>query len=45
MPAEGILKLFQRLGRHSDSTIAETFGVSLESAYYRILTYERSIGL
>jgi len=45
MPAQGILKLFERLGRHSDSTIAETFGVSLESAYYRILTYERSLGL
>lgn len=45
MPAEGIEKLFNRLGRHSESTIAETFGVSLESASYRILTYERSIGL
>jgi hypothetical protein len=44
MPAEGVLKLFTRLGRLNESAITETFGVSLESATYRIGTYERSLG-
>jgi len=44
MPAEGIERLFFRLGRHSEQAIAETYWVSLESAHYRILTYERSLG-
>lgn len=44
VPAEGVLKLFTRLHRHSESEIAEMFGVSLELAHYRILTYERSLG-
>jgi hypothetical protein len=44
MPAEGIMRLFERLGRQSASAIVEAFGVSLESASYRIGTYERSLG-
>jgi Zn-dependent peptidase ImmA (M78 family) len=44
MPAEGVLRLFTRLGKLNASIIAETFGVSLESASYRIGTYERSLG-
>ena len=43
MPAEGVDRLFTRLGRHSETAIAETFGVSMESAHYRIGTYERGL--
>lgn len=44
MPAEGVERIFSRLGRQSANAIAEHFGVSLESATYRIGTYERSLG-
>ncbi|MGB6687006.1 MAG: ImmA/IrrE family metallo-endopeptidase [Terracidiphilus sp.] len=44
MPAEGVERLFSRLGRISAHALSETFGVSLESATYRIGTYERSLG-
>jgi IrrE N-terminal-like domain len=44
MPAEGVERIFARLGRQSASAVAEHFGVSLESATYRTGTYERSLG-
>jgi hypothetical protein len=44
MPAEGVSRLFGRLGRTSAIALTETFGVSLEAAGYRIGTYERSLG-
>lgn len=44
MPAEGVERLFNRLGRTSGNALTETFGVSLESATYRIETFERSLG-
>lgn len=44
MPAEGVKRLFNRLGRTSANELTEMFGVSLESATYRIETYERSLG-
>jgi len=44
IPAEGIERLFSRLGRHSEPQIAETFGVSMELAHYRIATHERALG-
>jgi hypothetical protein len=44
MPAEGIERLFMRFGRHNEQAIAESYWVSLESAHYRTLTYERSLG-
>lgn len=44
MPAAGIERLFNRLSRHSESEIAETFGVSIESASYRISTFEKGLG-
>jgi hypothetical protein len=44
MPAEGVERLFARLGRVSAFALTETFGVSLEAATYRIGTYERSLG-
>jgi hypothetical protein len=44
MPAEGVERLFRRLGRTSAAAITEMFGVSIESAAYRIATYERSLG-
>lgn len=43
VPAEGVQRLFLRLNRHSESEIAEQFGVSMELAHYRILTYERAL--
>jgi predicted transcriptional regulator len=45
MPAAGLLKLAERVGCHSKVAIAETFGVSVESASYRIQTYERALGI
>jgi hypothetical protein len=45
MPAAGVERLFYRLGRNSASAVAEAFNVSLESATYRLGTYERSLGL
>ncbi|MEI9968612.1 MAG: ImmA/IrrE family metallo-endopeptidase [Terracidiphilus sp.] len=44
MPAEGVARLFTRLSRQSASALADKFGVSLESATYRIGTYERALG-
>lgn len=44
MPAEGVARIFTRLDRQSASALVETFGVSLESATYRIGTYERALG-
>lgn len=44
MPAEGVERIFNRIGRQSASALAENFGVSLESATYRIGTYERGLG-
>jgi len=44
MPAEGVERLFNRLGRVSAHALTETFAVSLECATYRIGTYERSLG-
>ncbi|MGD0097986.1 MAG: ImmA/IrrE family metallo-endopeptidase [Terracidiphilus sp.] len=44
MPAEGVERIFARLGRQSANAIAEHFGVSIESATYRIGTYERALG-
>jgi hypothetical protein len=44
MPAEGVDKLFNRLGRIGAQALTEAFGVSMESATYRIGTYERSLG-
>jgi hypothetical protein len=45
MPAEGVERVFARLGRQSANAIAEHFGVSIESATYRIGTYERALGI
>jgi hypothetical protein len=45
MPAEGVRRLFSRLGRVSAQAITEAFDVSMESAAYRIGTYEKSIGI
>jgi hypothetical protein len=45
MPAEGVEKIFTRLGRQSAVAIAEHFGVSIESATYRIGTFERALGI
>jgi IrrE N-terminal-like domain len=44
MPAEGVARIFARLGRPSVSALAEEFRVSLESAAYRVGTYERGLG-
>lgn len=44
MPAQGVARIFTRLNRQSASALAETFGVSLESATYRIGTFERALG-
>jgi hypothetical protein len=44
MPAQGVARIFTRLNRQSASALVETFGVSLESATYRIGTYERALG-
>jgi hypothetical protein len=44
MPAEGIDRIFARLGGKSARAIAQHFSVSTESAIYRIGTYERSLG-
>jgi hypothetical protein len=44
MPAEGVDRIFARLGRQSISVLSEEFGVSLESAMYRVGTYERALG-
>lgn len=44
MPAEGVLRLVERVGSGSNYAIAATFGVSFESASYRIQTYERALG-
>lgn len=45
MPAEGVERLFGRLGRESANTLTEHYCVSLESATYRIGTYRRALGL
>lgn len=45
MPAEGVERIFTRLGNQSAVAIAEHFGVSIESATYRIGTYERALGI
>jgi hypothetical protein len=44
MPAEGVLALSSRPGSLTATAIATEFGVSMESASYRIGTYERSLG-
>lgn len=44
VPAEGVDRLFSRLGRHSEAAIAETFGVSMELAHYRITTFVKGLG-
>jgi len=44
MPAAGVERIFARLGRQSAVALAEHFGVSMESATYRIGTYERALG-
>jgi IrrE N-terminal-like domain len=43
MPAEGIEKLVLRFGKNCTQAIAEAFWVSLESAGYRLATYEKSL--
>lgn len=44
MPAEGVLALSSRPAGLTIEAIATTFGVSIESASYRIETYRRSLG-
>jgi Zn-dependent peptidase ImmA (M78 family) len=43
MPADGIERLFMRFGRHNEQAIAETYWVSMESAHYRTMTYEKAL--
>ena len=44
MPADGVLALRMRHGALDEYVVAETFDVSLESACYRLGTYEKSLG-
>ncbi|MGD0902309.1 MAG: ImmA/IrrE family metallo-endopeptidase [Terracidiphilus sp.] len=44
MPAEGVLALSSRPAGLTAAAIAVAFGVSIESASYRIETYRRSLG-
>jgi hypothetical protein len=44
MPADGVFALSSRPGGLTAASIAAAFGVSMESASYRIGTYERSLG-
>jgi hypothetical protein len=44
MPADGVFALSSRPGGLTAAAIAAAFGVSMESASYRIGTYERSLG-
>jgi IrrE N-terminal-like domain len=45
MPAAGVVALSAEFGLLSPTLIAAKFGVSVESASYRIGTYERSLGV